>query len=185
MTMPIVASQSFSANFASPPISVVGIFSFHVLGQGFHVIASEIRKLADQTKKYSKEITLLISIISSDTENILNNTNIAADKLNKQSLLVDSSMKTFSDIIDSVEGILPQINSINDSILGLNEIKNTITERVETNLNVSTDNSAIAEEIYASSEKMNAFSENIANSAKSLSDMTKELMNQFHEFESL
>jgi methyl-accepting chemotaxis protein len=84
-----------------------------------------------------------------------------------------------------VEGILPQINSINDSILGLNEIKNTITERVETNLSISTDNSAIAEEIYASSENMNAFSENIAQSAKSLSDMTKELMNQFHEFESV
>lgn len=156
-----------------------------VHGQGFHVIASEIRKLADQTKKSSKEITSLISVISSDTENILNNTNIAADKLNKQSLLVDSSMKTFNEIIKSVEGILPQINSINDSILGLNEIKNTITERVETNLSISTDNSAIAEEIYASSENMNAFSENIAQSAKSLSDMTKELMNQFHEFESV
>lgn len=116
-------------------------------GKGFSVVANEIRKLADDVKNKSNEITSFI-----------NNIKIQSDKS-----------------IKSVEGTLEYINSVNmqsDKIIEDIIMSRQITENISENLSGIVSQS---EELSTSSEEANANVERIKEMAKSNKELGEEL----------
>ncbi|MGK0464876.1 methyl-accepting chemotaxis protein [Clostridium sp.] len=151
-------------------------------GKGFSVVADEIRKLAEQSKLSSGSITELISEISKNTEIIVQDSVEMDNELINQVSIINSSITSFTKIIESVNEVIPKIETVKNSAEDIDKEKNAIMGRVDGVSSVALEVSASAEEIAASSEEMNASTEEVVSAAQILSNMTGEMLEQVNKF---
>jgi methyl-accepting chemotaxis protein len=151
-------------------------------GRGFSVVADEIRKLAEQSKGSSENISKLVSGISGETDKVVNTTEDVRKELGTQIQVIEASIKAFGDIVKAVETMLPQIKDINSSAYAINKQKDGIIEKIEAISSVAEETSASSEEIAASTEQMNLSSEAVAETSQKLSTMTQEMIAEFNRF---
>lgn len=151
-------------------------------GKGFSVVADEIRKLAEQSKSSSMDINSLINNISKDSENIINSADGMNSELSNQINIINTTMDSFKNIIQSVNGIIPMIESVNTSAISIKNEKDSIVKNIESLTAISEEVSASSEEIAASSEEMSASSQEVTSTAQDLSDMTMNINKLIDKF---
>lgn len=151
-------------------------------GKGFSVVAEEIRKLAEQSKKSSGNISELISLISSNADIIVQESATINDEMTNQGKIIDNSIVSFKKIIQAVDEVIPKIEIVRTSADNIENDKNAISDRINELSSISIDISASAEEISASGEEVNASTEEVASSAQMLSNMTNEMIKQVNKF---
>lgn len=151
-------------------------------GRGFAVVAEEIRKLAEQAGTSSQNINKLLDGIVKESHEIVGITQSNIMNLKSQEEVVDESIQTFKIIFDALTQMIPRIEEVNESVQSVNESKDVIIEKVKNVSDVSMDQSAIAQQIAASSEEMNASIEEIASTSQTLSMMTKDMTDELEKF---
>lgn len=151
-------------------------------GRGFSVVAEEIRKLAEESKISSKDITNLISSISQESSDMLKSADVMSGELDSQVTVINTSIQSFKKIIDAVEKVIPKIQIINLSASNINNDKDVILQKIHSSSSVAEEVSASTEEITASTEEMNASSQQVADAAHSLNILTKEMMGDVSKF---
>ena len=151
-------------------------------GRGFSVVADEIRKLSQQSKESSGNIGRLIGEISKNTDVIVKNSVEMDDELINQVDIISSSITSFREIIQSVNEVIPKIETIKNSAQDIDKDKNNILLRVDGASAVALEVSASAEEIAASSEEMNASAEEVVSAAQILTTMTSGMIEEVNKF---
>jgi methyl-accepting chemotaxis protein len=151
-------------------------------GRGFSVVADEIRKLAEQSKTASSNISNLIEDVISKSDMAIKTSDVMNDKLNEQIAVIDESMSSFKGIIESVEEILPKIADANNNMSHINTEKHHIIKSVEATASVAEQVSASAEEIASSSQELTASSQEVSSSAQDLNNMSQNMMNAVNQF---
>lgn len=151
-------------------------------GKGFAVVAEEIRKLAEQSKQSSVNISALINEIQNDSTGMIQAVNNVSKEFSEQTVVVSSTLDSFTSIVNSVEEIIPKIEMISVSTGKINTEKNEIIGKIEDISAISEETSASSEEISASTEEIAGSSEDVANSAGSLGARTKEMMIEVGKF---
>ena len=152
------------------------------VGRGFAVVAEEIRKLAEESKSSSKNITLLLDKISKGTIDMVKTTAVVKEEVSIQIETVGNAINSFSDINSAVEKMKPKIERNIQVEMEIQKGKDEIITRIQNASAVSEEVSASAEEIAAISEEMNASSQNVAESARELLNMMKILKENIEKF---
>ena len=151
-------------------------------GKGFSVVAEEIRKLAEQSKDSSINISSIIEQISRDTNIMVQTTDSVKSELQNQEKSIFTAIKSFENITEAVDQIIPKMNTANDSIEELNNKKEIILEKVEASSSISEEVSASSEEIAASANEMTNSTGDVAESLNELAEMSKKMMNNVNKF---
>lgn len=151
-------------------------------GKGFAVVADEIRKLAEQSKESSENISQLLLNVLSDASSTVDTTNVVDSELTNQVNVIKNSISSFKEMISAIGVILPQIEQITTSAVAINSKKDTLLASVNETSLVAEATSASSQEISASAEQMNASSEEVASTAESLSEMTRSMLEEINQF---
>lgn len=151
-------------------------------GKGFSVVAQEIRKLSEQSKLSSENITLLINNIFNDTELMIKTTSIMNTELAKQKNSIETAIDSYNVINAAVDKITPKIESVNSSAVTLNNNKNHIIDELNLASSIAEDISSSTVKISTSTEEMTASSEEVSHTAKNLNSMNKDIIKKINKF---
>lgn len=151
-------------------------------GRGFAVVANEIRNLADQSRSSSQGIDDLLHVINNEMRLVSETAENTSHVLAEQSAVVEATMVSISEIIHSIQLILPQIAGVASSVNELNENKNKILLTVESTSAVSEENSASAEEISASTIELASNYSEITDAIHELEQVAKDMIQAVKRF---
>lgn len=130
-------------------------------GKGFAVVADEVRKLAEQSATAAKEIQNLIEVIQKETEKAVQSVNESLAQVRAGSVVVQDVGGTFNLIIDGVQDLAKNIQSVYKATEGI---------------------STAAQNVAKTAEEQSTAIEEISSTTKSLSQLAMELQNLAERF---
>lgn len=151
-------------------------------GKGFAVVADEIRKLAEQTDKFTEEIVVVVRNLSERTREAVDIMEEVKTVVGEQVTCVDETEKQFVFISDEIDVTKTIIGKLNDSEKELESARGELSEIVEGLAAVSEENAAATEECLASVEEQAASTSIIESSAERLPEMAKGLEEAVQKF---
>lgn len=151
-------------------------------GKGFAVVADEIRKLAEQTDKFTEEIVVVVRNLSERTREAVDIMEEVKTVIGDQVNCVDETEKQFVYISDEIDVTKTIIGKLNDSEKELESARGELSEIVEGLAAVSEENAAATEECLASVEEQAASTSIIESSAERLPEMAKGLEEAVQKF---
>jgi len=132
-------------------------------GRGFAVVADEVRKLAENTTKATKEIADTIRGIQIEAKD-------ANVSMKEAGEAVDDGMKLNDEVGDVLHAILENINDVTSQIsqvAAASEEQSATAEQVSTNIesinNVANESAAGVQQIASASGELNRLTENLSN----------------------
>lgn len=144
-------------------------------GRGFAVVADEIRKLAEESNGFTKEINTIINELKSTTEQAVTTMEVVGRIGSEQTKGVRDTREKFKMIAFAIENTRKNIKNLG---LSEGEISTKIDELIGIIQNLSAvaeENAAGTEQSSAAIEEQTAGMEEIANSSEQLAGLAEEL----------
>lgn len=101
-------------------------------GRGFAVVAEEIRKLAEQTRQETENITALIDALSENARLMMDKVTVNVANANEENAAAGEASRRFEEITDSMNGLAEQIKEVDAKMDSLVEANNAIVDSVNT-----------------------------------------------------
>ncbi|MBM7544767.1 methyl-accepting chemotaxis protein [Weissella beninensis] len=151
-------------------------------GQGFAVVAAEIRKLAEQSKTSTKEIETIISQIRDKSAAMVAQTSASVAGGEKQSQLINEALASSNAVFTHSQQLIEKIAQVNEASGRIEKIQEQVISNLA-NISASTEeNAAGTEEVSANSEEvlatMDEFTNNVAD-LRNVADGLREISRKF------
>ena len=151
-------------------------------GKGFSVVASEIGKLAEQSRISTEEIKDII-------ENIQHKAAIAAESVEatkvvveEQDISVSQTQTIFEEILKSIDQMSESMKNIREQIVVTNSDKETLLSSIENISSVSQETASASEEVTASTEEISATMEQFSSYSLELKNLAIKLSEEAEKF---
>lgn len=151
-------------------------------GKGFAVVADEIRKLAEESNRFTGEIKEVIDELKAKSQFAVEETAKMRELSDEQKNSVEASGDKFTAIAEAIESMKNIIAKLNDSARLTNTNKNKLIELMQNLSAISEENAAGTEEASASMEEQAASIEQIAHSSENLAGIADELKTLINKF---
>lgn len=151
-------------------------------GRGFAVVADEIRKLAEQSNKFTEEIALIVQDLISKTGSAVSTMDEVGTVMVEQTKSVEQTNEKFLGIADALEQMRNLIREVNNSSLEITKKKENIIQIMESLSAISEENASGAEEASAAVEEQTAAMNEIARSSDQLAQMAEKLNELIRQF---
>ncbi len=151
-------------------------------GKGFAVVAEEIRKLAEDSTKFTEEIRVII-------EGLKEKSSIAVKRMEKAAKIVEKSeeqnittQEKFNEIEDAVNTSKSIVDKIRQSSKEMEDKNNKIVAVIQNLSAIAEENAATTQEASASVETQTSSINNINSASQNLAEIATELQNEVAEF---
>ncbi len=151
-------------------------------GKGFAVVADEIRQLAEQSEKFTGEISNIINELKSKTESAVITMDEIRKIVNEQADSVKDTESNLEGIAVSIEKTKIVINILNESGRLMDNRKDDIITVIENLSAVSQENAAGTEEAAATIEEQTVAIKEIANASEDLAKFAEDMNENVAKF---
>ena len=151
-------------------------------GRGFAVVADEIRQLAEQSARFTGEITSIINDLTDKTKSGVETMDNVLEVVISQAGSVDATNNKFDGIAQAIEEMRQVINRVSGAGDEMDAKKEDIISIIEQLSAISQQNAAGTEEAAASVEEQTASTEEIAHSSEELAKIAEDLNEQVSKF---
>jgi methyl-accepting chemotaxis protein len=151
-------------------------------GKGFGVVADEVKKLAEQSKASSINISSIVTMICDNINEAVENLKVAkasSISMHETTNNTEEIFKQISLAADKTKDSVEDINKLTKDMY--NDIAN-ISSDIQSVAAISEESAASTEEIAASSEEQIAIIEQITDAMHNLSDLSSKLNEAVSEF---
>lgn len=146
-------------------------------GQGFAVVATEVRKLADQSNLAAHEIAELLKHIDQETKSTVHSMVVGRETVSEGSKVIEETRHSFEQIMDIIQGVGTQIKEVavamGEMAAGADSTVSSINQIV-TLAEASADNAQAAAELTegqrANAEQIQSATNELSRLAESLSE---------------
>lgn len=152
-------------------------------GKGFAVVASEVRKLAEQVTLSVSDITEIVSSIQKESNNVVLSLEEGYSEVEKGTSDIQTTGKTFGEIhqaitevVDKIQGVAMRLSDID---IECGKMNNSISNIAS----ISEESAAGIEQTSASIQQTSTSMEEIARSAEGLSELSDDLNGLIKRFE--
>lgn len=150
-------------------------------GKGFSVVASEIRKLSEQTKESTNEIEKIIEIITEQSEEMAQQTNESLTGGEKQSALIKEAIDSSTEVFNKNKDVANKIEDVEIASKSIEEIQTHVLSNLESISASTEENAAGTEEVSANSEEVLATMEEFTGNVAELQNISKKLKTNLAE----
>ncbi|WP_339789330.1 methyl-accepting chemotaxis protein [Paenibacillus sp. FSL R7-0313] len=151
-------------------------------GRGFEVVATEVRKLSDQSAKSAEQISVLVAAIRNGMNNASQSMGEVNAEVQEGIELVRKAGGTFEEIREAVGNVAGQTQEVSASIEQMAAGVEQINVSMKTIMEVTENAAAGTEEVSATSEEQLSAMQEIASAANDLSSMAEELQESVSRF---
>lgn len=144
-------------------------------GKGFAVVADEVRKLAESSTASARRISVIISEIQNEVEQVKGHSDSSINAVKDQQEAIDGTKSAFEKIRSESSLVVENIESISESADTILNAVEEIVQVMESTAASSQQSAAGTEEISASTEEQSAAIEEVAQIAGNLAKMVDEL----------
>ncbi|WP_432354517.1 methyl-accepting chemotaxis protein [Sporosarcina sp. A2] len=150
-------------------------------GKGFAVVADEVRKLAEESKKSASQIVELTLAIQTDTKNVEQSVTSSMVNVEQGVQVIEDAGRTFLDIVKAVQVMSNQIaeisaatEQISASAEEVSASVNEIAGQASSASAQTEQNASSMEEQMATIEEINAVAQDLSNKAVDLQEMIQQ-----------
>ncbi|MGG1659740.1 methyl-accepting chemotaxis protein [Brevibacillus sp. NRS-1366] len=151
-------------------------------GKGFAVVADEVRKLAEESRKSADQIIGLVQEIQLNTAQIMDGMAKETKEVTEGMKVIHDAGESFERIVKSIEKVTVQTEEVSASSEEISAGTEQVSASVEELSKMAKDTAAGSENIASIAEEQLASMEEIAASASSLSKLAEELQEIMHKF---
>lgn len=151
-------------------------------GKGFAVVAEEIRKLAEQSNKFTKEIAKVIKNLIEKSVEAVETIDESSEIAKEQNVGVIATNNKFEGISEALINMEQMIEAVYKSSGVMMTKRNQIIGVMENLASISEENAAATEEVSATMEEQTALMNQIEGSADSLAQMADHMLTTVSKF---
>lgn len=151
-------------------------------GRGFAVVAGEVRKLAEDSNRFTSEIENITNTLTVKTDAAVDKINEMDTIVKLQSESVSHTETKFAGISDSIDDIKKYIESIGQSTDVIADKNMSIIEMIQSLSAIAQESAASTEEVSASVQEQTVAMDQIAEASKTLAGLAENLNESMRQF---
>lgn len=151
-------------------------------GKGFAVVASEVRKLAEQSKSASGQITNLINDIQAETSVTVRTMESNLLAVNEQVMIINKGGEALEEIVHTVVATENGVKEMKDSFTHVHVNSQNVQQAIQEISSIIEESAAATEEVAATSEEQYATVAEITANSDELASISEQLRTEVNKF---
>lgn len=151
-------------------------------GKGFAVVAEEIRKLAEDSNKFTEEIRIIIEGLKTKSQSAVNIMQQVGEIVQNQDTQTLNTKNKFGEIADAVARSRSIVSQVDENANKIDANNKNIVGVIENLSAIAQENAATTEEASASVETQSASINEISNASENLANIANDLQSEISRF---